>query len=68
MESTTVGGRRRWPPTVVEAAEGRLHIVGWEDEWLDQVDETLLKHFAIVSKTFHPLYPAIYLCLDLNMI
>ena len=25
MDSTTVGGRRRLPPTVVEAAEGRLH-------------------------------------------
>ncbi len=26
MESTTVGAR----PTVVEAAEGRLHISGWD--------------------------------------
>ena len=28
MDSTTVGGRRRRPPTVVEAAEGRLHSGG----------------------------------------
>ena len=48
----------------MEAAEGRLHIVGWEDEWLDKVDETRLKHFAIVSNTFHPLYQAIYRCLE----
>ena len=27
------------------------------------MDETLLKHFASVSKTFHPLYPAICHCL-----
>ena len=33
-------------------------------KWLDQVDETLLKHFAIFSETFHPLYPAIYRCLE----
>ena len=58
------GGPPKAAPTVVEAAKGRLHIVGWEDEWLDQVDETLLKHFAIVSKTFHPLYPAIYRFLE----
>ena len=60
MESTTVGGRRRRPPTVVEAAEGRLHNGGWGDKWLEKVDETLLKHVAIVSKTFHQLYPATY--------
>jgi hypothetical protein len=41
-----------------------FHNFGWEDEWLDKVDETLLKLFAIVSKTFHPLYPAIYRCLE----
>ena len=60
MESTTVGGRRRRPPTVVEAAEGRLHNGGWGDEWLEKVDKTLLKYVAIVPKTFHQLYPAIY--------
>ena len=59
MESTTVGGRRRRPPTVVEAAEGRLHNGGWEEKWLDKVDETFLKAFAIVSNTFHQLYLAI---------
>ena len=64
MESTTVGGRRRRPPTVVEAAEGRLHNGGWGDKWLEKVDETLLKHVAIVSKTFHQLYPAIYYFLE----
>ena len=60
MESTTVGGRRRRPPTVVEAAEGRLHNGGWGEKWLDKVDETFLKAFAIVSKTFHQLDLAIY--------
>ena len=44
-------------PTVVEAAEGRLHNSGWGDKWLDKVDETF---FAIVSKTCHTLYPAIH--------
>ena len=28
MDSTTVGGRQRRPPIVVEAAEGRPHKVG----------------------------------------
>jgi len=60
MESTTVGGRRRRPPTVVEAAEGRLHNGGWEEKWLDKVDETFLKAFAIVSNTFQPLDLAIW--------
>jgi hypothetical protein len=32
----------------------------WGDKWLEKVDETLLKHVAIVSKTFHQPYPAIY--------
>ena len=48
----------------MEEAEGRLHNGGWEDKWLDEVDEIFLKHFASVSKTFHPLYPAIYRCLE----
>ena len=30
---------------------------GWGDKWLDKVDETFLKHFAIDSKMFHPLCP-----------
>ena len=59
-----MGGRRRRPPTVVEAAKGRLHNGGWGDKWLEKVDETLLKHVAIVSKTFHQLYPAIYYFLE----
>jgi hypothetical protein len=58
MESTTVGSRRSWPPTVVEAAEDRLHDGGWGDTWLEKVYETLLKHVAFVSNTFHQLYPA----------
>ena len=29
-----------------------FHSGGWGDKWLDKADETLLKHFAIVSKTF----------------
>ena len=57
------GGLRRRPPTVVEAAKGRLHNVGWEDEWLDQVDETFLKHCGIVAKMLDPFCPAIYRCL-----
>ena len=60
----------------MEAAFGRLHNSGgppsaaphfcgfhdggWGDEWLEKVDETLLKHVAIVANTFHQLYPAIY--------
>ena len=43
---------------------GRLHNGGWGDKWLEKVDETLLKHVAIVSKTFHQLYPAIYYFLE----
>ena len=48
----------------MQAAEDLLHKGGWEDTWLDEVEETFLKHCAIVSKTFRPLYPAIYRCLD----
>ena len=59
-----MGGRRRRPPTVVEAAEGRLHNGGWGDEWLEKVDKTLLKYVAIASKAFHQLYPAIYYFLE----
>ena len=44
----------------MEAAEGRLHNGGWEEKWLDKVDETFLKAFAIVSNTFHQLDLAIY--------
>ena len=54
------------PSAVVEAAEGRLHNGGWGNKWLDKVDETFLKHFAIVSDTFHPLYLAIYRCPDVR--
>ena len=61
MESTTVGPPKA-APTVVEAAEERLHNGGWRDKWLDKVDETCWEHCAIVSNTIHPLYPAIYRC------
>ena len=53
------GGPLKVAPTVVEAAEGRLHNGGWEEKWLDKVDETFLKAFAIVSNTFHQLDLAI---------
>ena len=33
MDSTTVGAAEGARPTVVEAAEGRLHIGGWRDWW-----------------------------------
>ena len=65
-----------FPSTIMEAAFGRLHNSGgppsaaphccgfhnggWGDKRLEKVDETLLKHVAIVSKTFHQLYPATY--------
>ena len=39
---------------------------GCRNKWLDNVDETLLKHVAIISKTFNFLDPAIYHCLDLS--
>ena len=48
----------------MEAAEARLHNGGWGDKWLKKDDETLLKHVAIVSKTFHQLHPAIYYFLE----
>ena len=48
----------------MEAAEGRLHNGGWGEKWLDEVYETFLKHFAIVSKVFHPFHAAIHRCLD----
>ena len=61
----------------MEAAFGRLHNMGaarpptvldsmndgWGYKWLD---DTFLKHFVIVSKTFHQFYPAIYRCLDVR--
>ena len=61
------GGPPKAAPTVVEAAEGRLHNGGWGDKWLDKVDETFLKHFAVVSKTFHLLDSAIHRCLDAGL-
>ena len=42
-----------------------FHNGGWRDKWLDKVDETFLKHVAIVSNTLHQLYPTIYYCLDI---
>ena len=35
-------------------------------KWLDEVDETFLKHFVIVSNTLHPLYPDMHLYLDIG--
>ena len=49
-----------WVHTTVETA----HNSGWGDKWLDKVNETLFLYFPSVSNTFHPLYPAIYRCLD----
>ena len=37
-----------------------FHDGGWGEKWLDKVDETFLKAFAIVSNTFHQLDLAIY--------
>ena len=68
-KATTVGGCQRRPPSVVEAAvepaAGRLYNGGVGDKRLDTMNETFLKHSAIVSNICHPLYPAIYCCLDL---
>ena len=51
------GGPPKAAPTVVEAAESRLHNGGWGGKWLDIMDETFLK----LSELFHNCYPAIYL-------
>ena len=55
--STTVGHLRRHRTVVT-------HHGVWGDKLVDKVDETFLKHFPIVSNTFHTLYPAILRCLD----
>ena len=68
-------GGGRPPPAYFMTAFGRLHNSGgppsaaphccgfhnggWGEKWLDKVDETFLKAFAIVSNTFHQLYLAI---------
>ena len=39
MQSTPEGGRRRRPQLLWRQPSG-----GWEDEWLNQVNEILLKH------------------------
>ena len=51
------------PPSAAPHCCG-FHNGGWGDKWLEKVDETLLKHVAIVSKTFHQLHPAIYYFLE----
>ena len=51
------------PPSAAPHCCG-FHNGGWGVKWLEKVDETLLKHVAIVSKTFHQLYPAIYQFLE----
>ena len=46
---------------------GCLHNGGWGDKSLGKVDDTFLKHFAIVSNTFHQLYPDTQRCLDVYL-
>ena len=68
MESTPVGGPAKAAPHCCGGGLRHFHNGGWGDKWLDKVDETLLNHFARVSKMFHPLYPAIYRCLGRSRI
>ena len=49
-----------WKTSACGSQEDLTKLILDSGEWLDEMDEAFFKHFAIVSKTFHPLYPAMY--------
>ena len=50
MKKSTCGSQEDFTKLILDSGD-----------WLDKVDESILRQLQNVSKAFHPLYPTIYL-------